>query len=76
MDYRKIASSLTNVGLAIYAGAFLFGAGSLTVLGWVVMVPIFAGCTFSIAHDIYSLLPEREEVDGDEKNKTKAQATA
>jgi hypothetical protein len=50
-----------SFGLSLFAGMFLFSAGSLTVLGWLVFLPLFVGSTGHFALAIYSLLPEKVE---------------
>ena len=73
---------LLTVGLAIFAGSFLFGPGALTVLGWLVMLPMFVGCVGILALTIYDGVTSIEwgkgknniSMSGIDTNKT-AQAT-
>jgi len=53
-----VGVGLTSFSLATFAGSFLFGAGSLTVLGWVVMLPMFLGGTLGLATVIIAVIPE------------------
>jgi len=54
-------------GIAIYAGALLFGAGTLTVLGWFIAVPMFAGAVGHVALGVYNYFPKGKKVGKDEK---------
>ena len=71
----NIATLCMSFGLAILAGSFIFGAGSLTVIGWLVAVPLFLGSTGHVALSIYNMIPERKkdgvQTPADEKNNKK-----
>ena len=56
--FNNICSFCTAVGLAVFAGSYLFSAGSLTALGWVIMLPLFAGSTGHILIGLYNLIPQ------------------
>lgn len=61
----KIISNIATLsmafGLAVFAGSFLFGAGTLSVVGWLVTAPLFLGATGHVALSIYNMLPERKD---------------
>jgi len=58
---NNVATLCMSFGLAILAGSFLFGAGSLTVIGWLVALPLFVGSTGHVALSIYNMIPERKD---------------
>lgn len=70
---NDVATCCTAFGLAIFAGSLLFGAGTLSVLGWAVALPLFVGSTGIVALTVHSMIPERSgnEVPADEKNNRK-----
>ena len=65
-----VGVGLTSFSLATFAGSFLFGGASLTILGWVVMAPMFIGGTLGVTAVILTLIPEskakeaKSEVEG------------
>lgn len=71
---NNVATLCMSFGLAVFAGSFLFAAGSLTVIGWLVCVPLFIGATGHTAISVYNLIPERKKKDAkDEKEGLKPQ---
>jgi len=73
----NVATLCMSFGLAVFAGSFLFSAGTLSVVGWLVTIPLFIGATGHTALSVYNLIPEGKEkpaVDPKEEiNKTKEQ---
>lgn len=74
---NNVATLCMSFGLSIFAGAFLFSAGSLSVIGWLCMVPLFVGATGHTAISVYNLIPERKDKPaGEEINNVKPQTAA
>lgn len=51
-NVSKLASA---VGLGVFAGSFIFGAGTLTILGWTVFAPLLAGSVGLASVSCYDL---------------------
>ena len=75
---NNVATLCMSFGLAVFAGSFLFSAGTLSVIGWLVTIPLFIGATGHTAISVYNLIPEAKEKPAkDEKQGVKPQtATA
>lgn len=58
---NNIANLFAGVGLAVFGGSLLFGAGSLTVLGWCVALPMFLGGTGIVTLNVIAMLPEKAQ---------------
>ena len=76
---NNVATLCMSFGHAVFSGALLFSAGSLTTIGWLVAVPLFIGSTAHVSLSVMNLIPEKKEgsVKADEKSgKKPQQATA
>ena len=72
---NNVATLCMAFGLTVFAGSFLFGSGSLGVLGWVITLPLFVGASAHTAISVYNLLPERKkDAKADEKQGIKPEA--
>ena len=71
----NVATLCMAFGLTIFAGSFLFGAGTLSVIGWLVTLPLFLGASGHVALSVYNMIPESKEkaaeVPASEKNNIK-----
>ena len=57
----NIATLCMAFGLTIFAGSILFGAGSLTVIGWLVTLPLFLGASAHVCLSVYNMIPVIKE---------------
>jgi len=57
----NVSNLFVGVGLSVYAGTFLFGAGALSVLGWIIMIPLFLGALGVVGMAIYGFIGSKEE---------------
>jgi hypothetical protein len=53
----NVATLFMAFGLSIFGGMYLFGAAPLSVLGWLVCLPLFVGSTGHIALALYEMFP-------------------
>jgi hypothetical protein len=60
-NIANIGSLCMSFGLAVFAGALLFTGGPLTVLGYIVAVPLFAGSLIHFGLSVKSMIPEKKE---------------
>ncbi|GAB4161719.1 MAG: hypothetical protein Fur003_5040 [Candidatus Dojkabacteria bacterium] len=73
---QNISSTLIALSLGIYGATMVF-SGSLTVLGYLIFVPMLVGATGSLACLITNAWPEKKAVPANEKEGVKPQtATA
>jgi hypothetical protein len=73
INLDNIAVTAIYFGLALFSGSFLFGAGSLSLMGWLVMTPLFAGATYKACTNVLEIV---SGVHPDEKRRKKTKVSA
>jgi len=52
----NVSVLFVGIGLAVFAGSFIFSAGALTVLGWAIFGPMFIGALGLIGVTCYAFV--------------------